>query len=393
MTILNLTFLTKLLQCAIVEWHDHHLCKIVLFFNWAMGNNLQNSLSYGCRSRKILYGKVPLEDDRYAVVSKNCIARGGFGAIYKATHFGPDGTKSPAVAKIINLQLLSRTSFEAVSMAQREATYCMECKHDNIVECFGFCRIQTLYVNDFIIVFEWLPQTLENLIFRDEDFFGHVTYKQLIDIFLGVLSGIMHMHNELNMIHFDLKLSNIVVSEDNKPKLIDFGFVRKCEDGSTIMSRFKGTRGYTAPELMEVFWDESTKNRINNSVDVYSFGIVMWECIMRTKIAEAGQNQSDCRDHIRINGLINSTTVACNCPKALKNLIEDCVQFDRELFELNRILEKHESESYGRPKLEDIHMRLTRMKNNSWILDRPYAWGLNKHDVSHLPCESVVDVM
>lgn len=54
-----------------------------------------------------------------------------------------------------------------------------------------------------------------------------ITNRQHIDVFsvfMGILNGVSHMHS-LGVFHMDLKPENVLIGENNVPKLCDFGFV------------------------------------------------------------------------------------------------------------------------------------------------------------------------
>ncbi|KAJ3566749.1 hypothetical protein NP233_g6800 [Leucocoprinus birnbaumii] len=84
----------------------------------------------------------------------------------------------------------------------------------------------------------------------------------------GVAEGLIYLHNlKENIIHGDLKPSNILVSDDGQALLCDFGRSQIATHGG-FTTKASGAVRYQAPE---VFTDAMT--RLNEAVDVYSFGI------------------------------------------------------------------------------------------------------------------------
>lgn len=64
-----------------------------------------------------------------------------------------------------------------------------------------------------------------------------------------IADGLNYLH-EKNIIHRDLKCENILINQDNKCQIADFGFARKMEEDS-ISSTFCGSAAYAAPELLK----------------------------------------------------------------------------------------------------------------------------------------------
>ncbi|XP_059630987.1 receptor protein-tyrosine kinase CEPR2-like [Cornus florida] len=95
-------------------------------------------------------------------------------------------------------------------------------------------------------------------------------------IALGAAKGLAYLHHDCfpPILHRDIKSTNILLDEDNEPKIADFG-VAKITGGSPRMSEsscFAGTHGYIAPELAYTL-------NITEKSDVYSFGVVLLELV------------------------------------------------------------------------------------------------------------------
>ena len=96
------------------------------------------------------------------------------------------------------------------------------------------------------------------------------TAKQII--LVGIARGMMILHQH-HIIHRDLKPGNILLDNDYHPYITDFGLSKLYETGrSMIQSQQCGTSMYMAPEIIQ-------GNRYNGKVDVYSFGILMYEVV------------------------------------------------------------------------------------------------------------------
>ncbi|KAJ4869178.1 Leucine-rich repeat protein kinase family protein [Raphanus sativus] len=142
-----------------------------------------------------------------------------------------------------------------------------------------------------------------------------LTWKQRVSIALDVARGVEYLHSlaQQSFIHRDLKPSNILLGDDMRAKVADFGLVKNAPDGKySVETRLAGTFGYLAPEY-------AATGRVTTKVDVYAFGVVLMEMITGRKALD--DSLPDERSHLvtwfrRI--LINKE----NIPKAIDQTLE-----------------------------------------------------------------------
>ncbi|KAI7726442.1 hypothetical protein M8C21_021352, partial [Ambrosia artemisiifolia] len=111
---------------------------------------------------------------------------------------------------------------------------------------------------------------------------GTLDWNQRYEIILGIGRGLVHLHDEYHfkIVHRDIKSSNILLSDDFRPKIADFGLARfHPKDQSHVSTGFAGTLGYTAPEY-------ALNGILSDKVDTYSFGIVVLEIISGRRSTE-----------------------------------------------------------------------------------------------------------
>ena len=100
---------------------------------------------------------------------------------------------------------------------------------------------------------------------------------RLLQLATDVASGCHYLHRlKPAIIHRDLKSSNILLTATGAAKIADFGLSRFFQQDIAEMTGQVGTPGWTAPEVFR-------HQTYDHKVDVYSFGIVLAECLSREK--------------------------------------------------------------------------------------------------------------
>ncbi|XP_047308597.1 serine/threonine-protein kinase STY13-like [Impatiens glandulifera] len=162
---------------------------------------------------------------------------------------------------------------ELESRFVREVNMMSKVKHENLVKFIGACNDPLM-----VIVTELLPgmslrKYLSSL--RPTKLDLHLALSFSLDI-----AKAMDCLHANGIIHRDLKPDNILLTADKKSiKLADFGLARE-ESVTEMMTAETGTYRWMAPELYStVTLRQGEKKHYNNKVDVYSFGIVLWELL------------------------------------------------------------------------------------------------------------------
>jgi len=110
------------------------------------------------------------------------------------------------------------------------------------------------------------------MIKRDPSFWNMSYYKFIISIFLDILDALTYAHKN-NIFHGDIKPSNIMLTADGIPMIVDFGLARDIKAlVTTHSSEFLGTIVYAAPEQIEC-------NIINYKTDIWSLGVMLYELL------------------------------------------------------------------------------------------------------------------
>ncbi|XP_044493019.1 receptor protein kinase TMK1-like isoform X2 [Mangifera indica] len=174
---------------------------------------------------------------------ENILGKGGFGTVYKGELH--DGTK--IAVKRMESGILSD---KGLAEFKSEIAVLTKVRHRHLVALLGYC----LDGNERLLVYEYMPQgTLSRHLFNwKEEGLKPLEWTRRLIIALDVARGVEYLHGlaHQSFIHRDLKPSNILLGDDLRAKVADFGLVRLApENGKrSIETRLAGTFGYLAPE-------------------------------------------------------------------------------------------------------------------------------------------------
>ncbi|CAH8367123.1 unnamed protein product [Eruca vesicaria subsp. sativa] len=188
-------------------------------------------------------------------------AQGAFGKLYKGSYNGVD-----VAIKILERpgNNLEKAQFMEQQF-QQEVTMLANLKHPNIVRFIGACRKPMVWC----IVTEYAKGgSVRQFLTKRQK--RAVPLKLAVKQALDVARGMAYVHGR-NFIHRDLKSDNLLISADKSIKIADFG-VARIEVHAEGMTPETGTYRWMAPEMIQ-------HRAYNQKVDVYSFGIVLWELI------------------------------------------------------------------------------------------------------------------
>ncbi|GKE11717.1 kinase-like domain, phloem protein 2-like protein, partial [Tanacetum coccineum] len=216
-----------------------------------------------------------------------CIGSGGYGMVYKAQleHFDSSKSSSidvenkcdlPKKRSTVAIKRIFNTHGEQGFIAEIETL--TRCKHENIISLLGFCDEDR---DHMILVYELASKgSLEDYL-GNSDKMTNLTWTQRLKICLDIAHGLNYIHTNTDhdkqkIIHRDIKSANILLDDNWKAKIADFGLSKihpVDQDASTFnASTIAGTNTYLDPE-----YEKSGK--LNKKSDIYSFGVVLFEIL------------------------------------------------------------------------------------------------------------------
>ncbi|KAJ4772042.1 Protein kinase superfamily protein [Rhynchospora pubera] len=155
----------------------------------------------------------------------------------------------------------------------REVNMMSKVKHENLVKFIGACKHPLMVIATELLPGMSLKKFLSSIKPQQLDIRTSVSYA------LDIARAMDCLHAN-GIIHRDLKPDNLLLTANKKQvKLIDFGLARE-ETVNEMMTAETGTYRWMAPELYStVTLRRGEKKHYTNKVDVYSFGIVLWELL------------------------------------------------------------------------------------------------------------------
>ncbi len=214
------------------------------------------------------------------------LGSGGFGNVYQGK-WTKSSTQSKNVAiKVIDAyggKKLSALTEEQLDKIYREIKILFQVDPDNnIIETYAWSKVEEAGKHkELHIAMKLMPRTLAQYV--DSPECKNSTVESRIDLLIGIANGIKYLHTVPQVQHRDLKPQNILLDENNVPRISDFG-LSKYEEETKTSRHMAGTPMYKDPAVYT-----HPGFRDYKASDIYAFGIIMWNvlnCNMTPQIME-----------------------------------------------------------------------------------------------------------
>lgn len=198
-------------------------------------------------------------DGRYRI--ERFIARGGMATVYEATDLRLDRV---VALKVMHPHLAHDDAF--VARFQREARAAARLTHGHVVAVYD----QGSDGDHAYLAMEFVPGRTLRDVMRE---FGPLSPEQALVLLDPVLEALAAAH-AAGFVHRDIKPENVLISDDGRVKVADFGLARAMEssDQSLTHGVIIGTVAYLSPEQVE-------KGEADGRSDIYAAGILLFEMI------------------------------------------------------------------------------------------------------------------
>ena len=260
---------------------------------------------------------VPKNVGKYEV--QGILGRGGMGVVYKAF--------DPAIHRQVAIKTITKSAMDpselqyAIARFRHEAQAVGRLTHPRIAAIFDYGEDEDIaYIVMELVHGKSLYEHLQNKAKFDLTEIGEIV-RQLLD-------GLGYAHGQ-GVVHRDVKPSNLLVNDDGRIKISDFGIAHIDTSSLTQIGEIMGSPGYMSPE-------QFTGDEPDARTDIYAAGVIAYELltgrkpftgsnveIMRQVISERPPNPSDSNPQI-------SAQLDWATQKALAKKREDRFQTARE---------------------------------------------------------------
>ena len=204
---------------------------------------------------------LPASIGRYEV--KRLLGGGAMGNVWLAED---PRIKRKVAVKTMRMDNLRNDAdrLECLARFQREAEVSGLLNHPAIVTIYDVGESE---LGPFLAM-EYVPgKPLDELIKTKQDMKIH----EKLRIAAGVAEALDHAHHH-GVIHRDVKPGNVMITEDGRPKLMDFGIAKREDASLTQTGTFLGTPSYASPEQIR-------EGTVDNRSDIFSFGVMTFEML------------------------------------------------------------------------------------------------------------------
>jgi serine/threonine-protein kinase len=196
-------------------------------------------------------------DGRYRVVSR--LGSGGMADVYLA--------QDTLLGRQVALKLLHHRfsqDQEFVERFRREASSAAGLSHPNVVSVFD----RGEWDDTYYIAMEYLPGRSLKAVLREH---GSLSPDDAIDITIQILLALRFAHKR-GIIHRDIKPHNVILDEEGRAKVTDFGIARAGASDMTMTGSIMGTAQYLSPEQAQGY-------AVSEASDIYAVGVVLYELL------------------------------------------------------------------------------------------------------------------
>lgn len=196
------------------------------------------------------------------------LGEGGMGVVYKG--FDPLIARTVAIKTIRKNLLEGRSGQELLKRFRHEAQAAGRLTHPNIVGIYEYEEAEKEGFPYFIMEY------VEGKELKDYLKMGvRFTFEQSLNIIEQVLEALGYAHRH-GIIHRDIKPANVILLEDKKVKIADFGIAKLDDTEFTQTGKVIGTPSYMSPEQCQGL-------HVDGRSDLYSVGLLLYELLTGKK--------------------------------------------------------------------------------------------------------------
>lgn len=254
---------------------------------------------------------------------------GGMAEVFLAKSIGASGVNKFVAIKRILPQFSDNKEF--IDMFKSEAKIAVNLHHSNVVSIIDFKAEK----GQLYLVMEFLQgQNLRQLLQQKKKAKIDLSLPFIVYVAREVAAGLDHAHRcidktsnkPLDIIHRDMSPQNIMISYDGEVKIVDFG-IAKSETAleNTRAGTLKGKFSYMSPEQAE-----GDPANIDQSTDIFSLGIILWELIADDRLFVAN-NELNILKRIKECDIPDLRKYVPTVPFELERIVKKALAKDKHL--------------------------------------------------------------
>ena len=294
---------------------------------------------------------------RYRIIGP--LGQGGMGAVYQAW----DDELGVVVAlKVIRPEIMDdpARAHDFERRFKRELLLARQISHKNVVRIHDLGKVGSI---TYLTMTYLKGRDLRTILKRE----GRLPVARVLRIARQVASGLAAAH-EQGVVHRDLKPANIMLDDDERALIMDFGIARSVLGGGTLSGGTIGTLSYMAPE-------QARGETVDQRADIYAFGLILYDLLLgrRAAISEES-NMAELLRRIE-HAPPSARTLDPTIPEAVDQLITRCLQpapAERYqtaadiLADLNRLDEDGHAALHSRQTVAPLPVAVTERTEAGW---------------------------
>lgn len=207
---------------------------------------------------------------QYEIV--DILGRGGMGAVFKGRQANLD--RDVAIKVLCKSAIKSNADVNPIERFKQEARVMAQFDHPAIISVFDFGETSD---GQFYLVMEFIDGMDIHHYLQHHG--GQLSQEYSLSITAHVLDGLGYAHSR-GIIHRDIKPANILLNQEGRVKITDFGLMKRFSEGEDSTSHDLETTGFTvgtpyflAPESV------NSKNKLDHRADLYSVGVMLYQML------------------------------------------------------------------------------------------------------------------
>jgi len=228
-------------------------------------------------------------EDRIRLVPTRIISRGGMGIVYEASMLGREGFAKRVAVKMLRKKWSDNRKF--IDLLVAEAKLVSNLVHENIVQMYLLGRLPD--GRDYLVMEYVKGISLFELMLGHWEKRTRIPQPLGIHICSRIARGLGYAHAvrdasgaQIDIVHRDVCPSNILITTEGLPKLIDFG-VAKARTMSIIGDDWQlGKAGYMSPE-------QAKRKSVDHTSDIFALGAVLFEVLCGRAMRDLSERDRD----------------------------------------------------------------------------------------------------